>query len=101
MIAATLSTALVAFTLTLVYGQHRREVREARARRQAAVDAAVFDTVERWRREQRVNEIAAEVRGAFDQALASRPHLAAVRARSEAAVLDDDAAVAEWLGQDR
>ena len=98
MIAATLSTALVVTIVALVWRDHRREVREARARRQAAVDAAVFDTVARWRRDQRVNEIAAEVRGAFDQALASRPHLAAVKARSEAAVLDDDAAVAEWLG---
>jgi hypothetical protein len=65
MIAAALSTALVAAIVALVWRDHRREVREARTRRQAAVDAAVFAVVEQWRRDQNAARIQREVRGAF------------------------------------
>lgn len=65
MIAGTLSTALVAYVIALVWRDHRREVAETRARRARAVDACVFDTVERWRRDQDAARIQREVIDAF------------------------------------
>lgn len=97
--AALTSAALVTFVATLIIRDRLREhglaqsllVADMRARDVAA------DTLARQERLDQANDIGREVRGAFLAQMKDRPHLAAIRARQEAAVLDDDGAVAEWL----
>ena len=93
------SAALVGFVATLIIRDRLRERGVAQSLLVADMRASdvAADTLARQQRLDRANDIGREVRGAFLAQMKDRPHLAAIRARQEAVVLDDDARVAEWL----
>lgn len=97
--AALTSAALVTFVATLIIREHLRERGAAQSLLVADLRASdvAADTLARQERLDRANDIGREVRGAFLDQMKDRPHLAAIRARQEAVVLDDDERVAEWL----